>query len=476
MGRPWPTRSSSASVTEQVVCPGCGELSDHGAKICRSCWHDLSGQQPASEAEVAARRDEEQRTEAVGRRRRILLAAAALAIAVVLLVPGLRAFDARFLSAPAPIPSARSDRSLSADGAWALADGNLGGTRTTTVSRALEGDVAWTVNLRVPLAVPVVAGPQAVYAGLEDGRLVALSVADGRTLWEHRVPGVLDASPALAGDRLLVGLRNGQVLALDAVNGQVIWSADAGRSIDTSPVVVGGIAFVAANGPLLGIDVADGTVLWRHDTGESLVTVTPVVEDDRLVVGSYERVLIFDRVNGQELSWHGIRDSERPVTSVSLADGVIIAITSSELTAIDVEMRRPWYDGIRGAWQLGHIMGIAPEPTWRPDLWSQPAPSGVLGAAVDDGRLIVAGEGELRSFDVTSGDLHWQRRVEGILGPPVLTPLGLLVPQRGELVLYDPATGETLASRDLDGEASEVVVVDGGVVLVGNSGEVSVLR
>jgi outer membrane protein assembly factor BamB len=50
--------------------------------------------------------------------------------------------------------------------------------------------------------------------GSFDGNLYALNLADGKELWKFTAGGDIAASPAIAGNRLLIGTRDGVLYCL----------------------------------------------------------------------------------------------------------------------------------------------------------------------------------------------------------------------------------------------------------------------
>jgi outer membrane protein assembly factor BamB len=126
-------------------------------------------------------------------------------------------------------------------------------------------------------------------------------------------------------------------------------------------------------------------------------------------------------------------------------------------------------------------MGAAPEPPWRPDLWSMRAPRRAYPAVVAGGLVIVAGSnGEVFAVSARRGDVVWRQRISdaaGITAAPLLTADGLLVPQAGVIAVLDPATGDELRRLSLgDAVAREVLVTATGVYVLTASGTVMMFR
>jgi outer membrane protein assembly factor BamB len=338
--------------------------------------------------------------------------------------------------------------------------------------------VRWEWSAGQEVAVPVVADDRTLFVGLVDGRLAALSARDGTEHWSWNVPGVLDAAPSVAGDRLFVGLRSGEVVALDTHSGAVLWRADTGRSVSATPIVSEGRVFVAANGLMLALDAEDGRELWRDSVDDSLMTVTPALDGGRLAVATFGRVLLFDVRNGEQRSWFRFAPQQAPSLSVAVVQATIVASSSGLVVAIDSDMTRPWWDGVRPAWQALNWMGAAPAPPWNPELWSADAPRNAYPAVVGEEQVIVAGRpGTVRAYALRSGTLRWERRMPPVSAPPVIVDGGVLLAGRNSITIIDSADGMDVTRRTLDSlTPTQVVVSDSGVFVVGERGRIVALR
>ena len=360
---------------------------------------------------------------------------------------------------------------------WPLPNGGLAGTRTTAAMPVLEGEPAWSWTASSLPTTSLVAAADTAYLGLTDGVLVAIALDSGEERWRVPVPGLLESAPAVVDDRLYVGYRPGRLAALDRETGDTLWEADLGISISTTPVVVDGIVFVAANGLLAAFDAEDGAPIWRQSLSDTLVPVTPAIDDDTLAVATYDRVLIFDRSNGQQLTWVKLAPQHAPISAVAIIEDRIIVTANGQTLAIDEDMRRPWWDPIRPAWEFLHIVGAAPNPPWRPDLWTVALPANAYPAVVtSDVVTIATPSGALRAYDLQTGILRWESESEPVSAAPLGTPRGLLIAGLDTLRLLNSEGGTELSRISLDESPSSVVVVEWGAVVLSPGGVRAYLR
>ena len=140
-------------------------------------------------------------------------------------------------------------------------------------------------------ADPVIDGNQ-VFALGKGGRMVALELTSGQSIWEQNVGSI--ATPWVAGDWVFVATDEGKVLSMNRANGKIRWIAELRRWRDqagkkgpifySGPVLAGGRLIVAGtNGALINIDPATGVVQSQTGAGDS-VTAQPVVAGSTLYI------------------------------------------------------------------------------------------------------------------------------------------------------------------------------------------------
>jgi len=144
------------------------------------------------------------------------------------------------------------------------------------------GHSRWNVRLNGEVLAPAAISERLVAVRTVDGKLHALSPEDGHELWttEQQVPRLSlrgTASPVISGDLVLCGFDNGKVVAVSAADGSVQWEATVtpphGRTelerlddID-SPVRVAGrdVYAVGFQGKVAMLAIDTGQVWWSHD-------------------------------------------------------------------------------------------------------------------------------------------------------------------------------------------------------------------
>src|SRR5262245_38169739 len=113
-------------------------------------------------------------------------------------------------------------------------------------------------------ALPVVAGPR-IYVGESDGTLRARDREDGKSIWMFKTNAALAAPPVLDGpDRLFLGTRDRRIVALRAKDGGQEWRWKVGADIQGPGLVhQNRVVFAAFDAILWALDRGNGNLGWR---------------------------------------------------------------------------------------------------------------------------------------------------------------------------------------------------------------------
>lgn len=169
-----------------------------------------------------------------------------------------------------------------------------------------DGKRQWTHDSSVPAltlrstGAPVIAGDK-VLGGFASGRLVALSINDGKVLWETAIAEPhgrselerlvdISAEPRVVDRTVYVTSYQGRVAALDLESGRLVWTRDmssyAGLTVDDHAVYV-----TDAKGQVFSLDRRDGRALWKQDKLRARAVTAPEAWNDYVVVGDFEGYL-----------------------------------------------------------------------------------------------------------------------------------------------------------------------------------------
>ena len=190
-----------------------------------------------------------------------------------------------------------------------------------------------------PLLVPGLA-----FVGNDDGTLTALSLTDGRPLWDQTVAEAsgrndlermadVDGTPALDGITLFASSYKGETVSIEGPSGRVQWSAQSGGpgrvGVASDRVVV-----ADANGTVWALDKSTGGVLWQQPGLARRNVAGTAVQGDYAVVGDYDGYLHWLKLSDGSFAARQRAGGDAIKAAPVVADGVLLVqTTGGELSA-----------------------------------------------------------------------------------------------------------------------------------------------
>ena len=219
-------------------------------------------------------------------------------------------------------------------------DGAISALNITT------GETEWLYERNVPALSlrgnsPMIVNQNAVYVGLDNGRLLVLDADDGRVLLDIAIATAqgrselermvdLDGQAKLQNGVLYIASFQGRIVAIDITRGQLLWS----RKISSySGVELNGNSVFAADerDHIWAYDRSNGATLWKQEKMTARKITRPTAIGDTVVVGDYEGYLHFlSAFDGHFVARIKV-DSSGFVVEPQVQDGVLYAITRAGL-------------------------------------------------------------------------------------------------------------------------------------------------
>ncbi len=180
---------------------------------------------------------------------------------------------------------------------------------------AADGSQKWMVARRVPSlsltgnSEPLVQG-ELVFAGFDDGKLLAVDRDSGQTVWETTVslPSGrteverlvdVDGNFVLRDGVIYVATFQGRLAAVQAVSGDLLWSRPF-SSFQAIAIDDQAIYLAADDSHLWAIDRRTGAAFWKQDVLHARRITAPAIVGERLVVADFEGYLHwFDKASGR---------------------------------------------------------------------------------------------------------------------------------------------------------------------------------
>lgn len=179
---------------------------------------------------------------------------------------------------------------------------------------AATGSRMWAFPLSAPAHSAPTAANGKVYVVSAKNVLHAVNQADGTEAWQFPgIPesaGVLSAaSPAVAGDTVVVPYSSGEIIAFDAGTGATKWADTVLRSTRTlavsgltdvaaSPIIENGVVYATGvSGRTIAVDISSGERVWEQNVGSGS---TPALSGNALFLVDLEDNLVaLDRSTGK---------------------------------------------------------------------------------------------------------------------------------------------------------------------------------
>jgi outer membrane protein assembly factor BamB len=140
----------------------------------------------------------------------------------------------------------------------------------------------------VDIDADIVLSGRALYAVSYQGRLVAMSLDDGRLLWTREVSSY--SGLAVAGNTLVLSDEHGTIIALDARDGSERWKQEglARRRVSTPAITRDVVVIGDYDGYVHLLSLDKGEFVGRDRLGSGLIRVRPVVDGDMIYVANID--------------------------------------------------------------------------------------------------------------------------------------------------------------------------------------------
>lgn len=373
-------------------------------------------------------------------------------------------------SAATSVPErSQTDTRTAADSSaqsWPMFRATLGnsGTVPGTTGPAAPDTERWRARLDGAIsASPAVAGDD-VLIGDEAGVVHCIHSADGRERWRFETGDSVRSSAAVVDGVVYVGSDDNALYAIDLATGEERWRFDTGGNVGSSPAVSDGTVYVGRAkldgtggagriGGVYAIDAADGSREWLFESG-SHVIASPAVRDGTVYVGTNgaqntSRFFALDAVDGSvrwETDSYGFANVS---SSPALADGTVFVGRNTT--------------GVVG-W-LYAFDAATGEQRWRQKIDVKPR----TASPVVDGDSVYIYSGQLWAFNATTGAERWNwRHIRGDGVTPAVdgTRVYAGTPNR-RLHALDVSDGSEVWSFSTESPIRSSPTVDDGVVYVG---------
>ncbi|WP_290496003.1 PQQ-like beta-propeller repeat protein [Hyphomonas sp. UBA4494] len=350
------------------------------------------------------------------------------------------------------------------------------------VNAAPDLKIAWRNSVgkgssnKSAVTTPPVASETAIYTLDADQTIYSTEISSGRTLWKKELKGLskrdktaLGGGLAVTDGTLIVASGFGYVTRVSAEDGTELWKRELGVPMTGAPTVKDGTIFVASNNnEVFALDLETGETDWSDqaiaESARVLGSPSPAAIED-FVIAPYSsgEIIAYLANNGRRLWTDAISQAGRftPISEINdigsrpvLAGGLVFASSQSGITVA--------IDGRSGN-----------------RVWARPIGSTQAPALSGKFLFVIGTNATLAALDAGSGDAYWvtelpqyknekkKKKRISYSGPLLASGRILIVSSYGELLAFDPQTGEQTASLDIkDTTYIEPIAVQGKIFLL----------
>ena len=124
------------------------------------------------------------------------------------------------------------------------------------------------------------------------GKVVCISLSDGKPVYTRQLPGKIYATPALSNGILVVPCTDGGIYAFDAATGKDKWQCMTGKAIVASPTIFDKTVFVGSSDQYFrALRLKDGKVLWSWTGVRGFCDGAPYVDKYQVLFTTWDNRL-----------------------------------------------------------------------------------------------------------------------------------------------------------------------------------------
>jgi outer membrane protein assembly factor BamB len=188
----------------------------------------------------------------------------------------------------------------------------------------------------------------AVFAGLHNGRLVALGLANGNVGWEGSVAQAkganelermvdIAAAPLVEEDQVCAVAFQGRVACFDAVKGALSWGRDASSAVGLASDP-GTLYLSDERGTVMALDKGSGATFWKMDKLYGRQVSAPVVVGRYIAVGDFQGYVHFlNREDGAFAARVATDGSAITASPVRLGSNLLVQTRNGGLFAVAIK-------------------------------------------------------------------------------------------------------------------------------------------
>ncbi len=455
--------NQEANIMSGFTCPHCGAMDQEMGSRCQGCGRLIAEGVP-DWAQRGPRKG------VFGRQGLIFMTQNKYLFVVLFIITAAALVWHNYHFIPNPVTLIRTMpstdlSSLSEPGQWSMAAVNYERTSYIPNPPSLpQGRVLWSSEEgRIKgQSLPAIVD-STVYIG-SDFEFLALDANTGQTRWRLDMPGLVNSSPAVAGDFVYVGSTDSKIWAFDKDTGDTRWTYTTGNYNSSSPLVHNGFLFIGSGDKYMhAMDAATGKKLWVYRTG-NLITAPPTLHNGVLYFTSQDDSLYSVNYRTGEGRMQFRTRSVPSFEPAVLSHGLAYMPSANDILTSKAGIREtPGRWARERIWRTLWLRWGAPiprPPAQQGTSWRWGPEKGFITAApaiTEESLYVGDTRGVLRSMEPTTPEEEWSFQAEGsIRGTPIVA---------GDMVYFATLEGLVYAVNRHTGEEVWNVSVGAPVML-----------
>ena len=343
--------------------------------------------------------------------------------------------------------------------------------RLTELKSPLAIRVAWKVRVgdgRRSFLEPAVL-QHAIYAAATDGDLIRLDPGDGKEVWHVQAPARLGAGVGSDGFVIAVAGQRGEVFAYSA-EGKLLWQTRVPSDVVTPPLVGHDLVIVRSTDQgVTAFDAANGHKKWLFKRQTPPLALRAPSEmafsGDNVVVGFPGGRLVAIALSNGASRWDSPVSEPKGATEVERLADVLgsIGLQDNQVCAASYQGRVACFDATNGEQQ-----------------WAREMPAGA-GVAIDGEELLgIDSASTVQAFARSSGVARWSSKLlahRGLSSPAAQARWVAVGDREGYVHFLNASDGQLAGRVDLDGSpiVAQPRQVGGGVLVQTQRGHLALL-
>lgn len=153
------------------------------------------------------------------------------------------------------------------------------------------------------ISTPAVDGDN-VIVGNQDGKLLCISLKNGKQKWTYQANGSIFSSPATSKGLVVFGSADGNVYCINSSNGKLMWKFQESASVLGCPRIENDSVFIGGSDhSFVSLNLNSGKLSWKFDGLQGPVVSTAILYEDKIIFGAWDRNLYALNRNTGNLIW-----------------------------------------------------------------------------------------------------------------------------------------------------------------------------